>query len=96
LRDEDVDALLVMRDVRIAGVITDRDLVAAVADGTDLANAVAADFTTAMAATVELDTELDEAARVLTGAGARHLLVTDGGTPVGVISARELLGAFRP
>jgi len=95
LRDEDVDGLIVMVGGQVIGVITDRELVEAVADGADLTRAIAAEFTTALVATVELDAGLDEAVQLLTETGARQLVVTAGGTPAFMIAARELLAAFQ-
>jgi CBS domain-containing protein len=93
LRDADADALIVMDGGRIAGIITGRDLVEAVADGVDLHRSTAADHAWMTAPAVELGTGVDEAARVLVAAGGRTLVVVSGGAPVGTVSARDLLAA---
>jgi CBS domain-containing protein len=96
MRDDDVDALVVMHRGQMIGIITERELVEAVADGVDLERAVAGDFMTALLVPVELDTGLEEAARALRDADARQLAVVAGGHVVGTLSARELVRAGIP
>jgi CBS domain-containing protein len=95
LRDEDADALVVMERDHLLGIITERELVEAVADGVDLERALASDFVAPGLVRIDLDAGLDEARRALHGAGARQLIVVagPGGPVLGTISARELLQA---
>jgi len=82
------------------GILSERDVLRAVADGVDPAVATVGDYMTwnAIVATSELDTE--EAARTMLQHGFRHLLVIDGDHEVGILSIRDLmagmLGCSRP
>jgi len=82
------------------GILSERDLLRAVADGVDPAVATVSDYMTwnAIVATSELDTM--EAARTMLEHGFRHLLVIDGDQQVGILSIRDLmagmLGCSRP
>ena len=82
------------------GILSERDVLRAVADGVDPTTATVGDYMTwnAIVATSELDTM--EAARTMLEHGFRHLLVIDGGHEVGILSIRDLmaglLGCSRP
>jgi CBS domain-containing protein len=63
LEDKDVSAVVIMDGYRLAGIITERDIVRAVADRRDLADGTAGDYMTLEPATVSLETPLGEVAR---------------------------------
>jgi CBS domain-containing protein len=82
------------------GILSERDVLRAVADGIDPAAATVADYMTwnAIVATSEWDTM--EAARTMLENGFRHLVVIDGAQEIGILSIRDLmaglLGCSRP
>jgi CBS domain-containing protein len=82
------------------GILSERDVLRAVAEGTDPAAATVGDYMTwnAIVATSEWDTM--EAARTMLQNGFRHLVVIDGDHEVGILSIRDLmagiLGISRP
>jgi CBS domain-containing protein len=82
------------------GILSERDVLRAVAEGVDPAAAAVSDYMTwnAIVATSEWDTM--EAARTMLEHGFRHLLVIDGNHEVGILSIRDLmagiLGCTRP
>jgi CBS domain-containing protein len=82
------------------GILSERDVLRAVAEGADPEQATVADYMTwnAIVATSELDTM--EAARTMLENGFRHLLVIDGAQEIGILSIRDLmagiLGCSRP
>ena len=82
------------------GILSERDVLRAVAEGVDPEQATVADYMTwnAIVATSELDTM--EAARTMLENGFRHLLVIDGAQEIGILSIRDLmagiLGCSRP
>ena len=82
------------------GILSERDVLRAVAEGVDPAEATVADYMTwnAIVATSEWDTL--EAARTMLEHGFRHLVVIDGGHEAGILSIRDLmaglLGISRP
>jgi CBS domain-containing protein len=91
LQDKDISALVIMDGVRLGGIITERDIVRAVADRRHLADATAGEYMTSTPATVELDTPLADVARTMLAYGIRHLPVVVAGEVIGMVSARDLL-----
>jgi CBS domain-containing protein len=91
---EQTGSLLVMDGERIAGIITERDLLRAVALGADLAKATVDEVMTAEVFTVSPDMPLRDAAREMAVRWIRHLPVVDGGQVLGVISMRDVTGIF--
>jgi CBS domain-containing protein len=89
---EDSDSLAIMADKRLVGIITERDLVRAIADGVDPDQARADMFMSADPATVTADEDVSVVAIKMMALGIRHLpVVDDKGNPVGLISARDLV-----
>ena len=101
LTEERVGAALVYRtlvsDAEVShppGVISERDISRAVAGGLDLDETRAGDvMAVAVAAADARETIWRAAARMLAN-GIRHLPVRDGGRFIGVVSERDVLGAF--
>src|SRR5688572_7067561 len=71
----EVGALLVFRLGVLQGIITERDLMCAVADGADPATATVERYMTRDPITVSPDTEHSEAAALMLELGVRHLPV---------------------
>ena len=67
--------MVILDGYRLVGIITERDLVRAVADRRDLADGNAGEYMTSAPATVELDTSLADVARTMLALGVRHLPV---------------------
>jgi CBS domain-containing protein len=85
-----VGAVLVLEGERLAGILTERDLLKAVAAGfTDEARV--SDWMTRQPETVEPDESTDHAASLMIHGGFRHLPVMEGGRPVGILSIRDLM-----
>jgi CBS domain-containing protein len=91
---EGVGALVVTEGDQVHGIVSERDVVAAVAAGKDLDATTAADIDSRRLVTCTPDTSLQEAAVLMMEHYVRHLLVNDHTGPVGVVSARDLLGAY--
>ena len=62
LQDKDISALVILDGYQLAGIITERDIVRAVADRRDLADGTADEYMTLEPATVGLETPLAEVA----------------------------------
>ena len=73
------------------GILTERDVLDAVAHDQDLDVEVAADHLTPDAVVATPDWPLEQAAAAMLAGDFRHLVVTDEDDVVGVISVRDLL-----
>ncbi|HVX17423.1 MAG TPA: CBS domain-containing protein [Acidimicrobiales bacterium] len=90
LFQNDVALLLVTDDDQPAGVVTERDLVAALANGIDPDETIVGYAMTGnIVAAQPWDTVLDAATQMI-DLHTRHLLVRDGGRYIGVLSVRDL------
>lgn len=91
LQDKDISALVILDGYRLVGIITERDIVRAVADRRELADGTAGEYLTSEPATVDLEMPLAEVARRMLAHGVRHLPVVVAGDVIGTVSARDLL-----
>ncbi len=90
-----VGALVVVDERgRPVAVVSERDVVRAVADDADLAAARALDVATRALVWCDIDATVAEVAAEMMDRYVRHALVEDEGRFVGIVSARDLLGAF--
>jgi CBS domain-containing protein len=96
MRRERVGAVVVMEHDRLVGILTERDLMRAVADTADPGRAVASERMTPGPRTIDRDERATAAAELMIELGVRHLPVVENGIVVGVISARDLLRLGRP
>ena len=87
-------SLLVTDGDDLIGIITERDILKAVATGTALQEARISEVMTKDVVTVGPGTSLREAAKIMADRWIRHLPVVDGGKLVGVISQRDLSGVL--
>ena len=75
---------------RIVGIVTERDLVEAVANGVAPAVARVMDYMNGDGTCVRLDDDSADAQIKMLAIGCRHLPVLDGDRLVGMVSARDL------
>jgi CBS domain-containing protein len=86
-----VGAVVVMEDmVRIVGIVTERDLLRAVAARTRAAEARVRQWMTADPLTIEPQTTVEDAARIMFDHNFRHLPVVKDGRALGIVSLRLL------
>jgi len=90
MAERNVGAVLVLDGERLAGILTERDVLRAVAGGLDLAVPVASRMTH-NPDTIESSDSVEHAAVLMIHGGFRHLPVVDGSTPVGILSIRDLV-----
>jgi len=90
MADRGVGAALVLLNGRVEGILTERDILRAVATGGVEGTHVAA-WMTRDPETVEIDEPTGRAAAVMIHGGFRHLPVLDGALPAGIVSIRDLM-----
>jgi CBS domain-containing protein len=86
-----VGALPVLEGQHLVGIITERDLTAALAEGADPMLTPVSDYMTAAPEVLGPDSEFADAAHRMLELGVRHLPVVRSGQLVGVLSMRDLL-----
>lgn len=85
-----VGACLVMNGPSLAGILTERDLVRAIAEHDDVRGRTAADLMTAEVTLAPPDADAVWAAEAMKRLGVRHLPVGEDGRVVGIVSLRDL------
>ncbi len=90
MTERGVGAALVLSGESISGILTERDVLRAVATGSVEGTHVAA-WMTRDPDTVDVSESLGQAAAVMIHGGFRHLPVLDAGKPVGIVSIRDLM-----
>lgn len=91
MHESRIGCLAVVSGDELNGIITERDIVEAMAKAEDPQNACVFDYMTEAPATLRPDDDCSVAATEMLAAGCRHLPVMDGGRLVGMVSARDLL-----
>jgi CBS domain-containing protein len=92
MTERNVGAAAVVMGDASPGIITERDLMRAMASGTDPASAIVEDFMTANAITASESWSVAEAARGMIHGRFRHLLVLGStGEIAGILSIRDLV-----
>jgi len=77
-----------------AGVLTERDVLRAIAESADLDATPVRDYMTPDPIAVEPESDLDAACDLMISHGVRHLLVSEGKTLVGVLNMRDVVGVL--
>ena len=90
LHDNSISSVVVMDGERLAGIVTERDLVNLVADGEDPRSTRVGDRMTTNLDTVSPRTDIAEAAEHMARLKIRHLPVVEDDKLVGIISIRDL------
>lgn len=90
MTDRGVGAVLVFDGERLAGILTERDLLKALASGFR-GDASVSQWMTRNPDTVDADEATDHAAALMIHGGFRHLPVMDQDRVVGILSIRDLM-----
>ena len=91
MRDRDIGDVLVGEDDRLAGIVTDRDLVVrGLANGDAVTSMTIGDLCTSDVQTVSADASVDEVVQMMAERALRRVPVLEGDRPVGIISIGDL------
>lgn len=91
---EGVGSLGVKGPEGLAGIVTERDVLRAVAAGADLRREPVTGWMTPDPDTVDADMSVDDAAIWMVAAGYRHLPVRSGNELIGIASIKDVLWAI--
>jgi CBS domain-containing protein len=95
MRDRGVGSAVVISEGEGPGIITERDLLRALADGADPKDTKVGAYMTPNAVTITLTWHVVDAARTMIERGFRHLIVLDeAGQIVGMLSIRDMVRAL--
>lgn len=94
MSSDGIGSLAVMDAGLLVGIVTERDIVHAVASGCDMARAPVGDWMTRDPDVLDPDVSIEAAAGWLLAAGYRHLPVVDGGELLGIVSIKDILWAI--
>jgi CBS domain-containing protein len=94
MTDRDVGAAVVIDNESVAGIITERDILHALAAGKDVDEARVEQEMTADVVSGAPGWDILRAVNTMTEGGFRHLLVMEMDDPVGIVSLRDLMDAM--
>ena len=89
-----VGCAIAIEKERVAGIITERDLLRAVAAGQSLEETLVSDVMTRDVVSGSPGWDLLKAIKTMTDGGFRHLLVMDMDDPIGIVSLRDLMDSM--
>ena len=95
MQTEQIGSLLVKKGEEFSGIITETDVVRAVAEEGDLSQISVTQVMSSPILTVEKKLSPHYARDLMADKRIRHLAVTEEGKIVGIISARDLLAYFK-
>jgi CBS domain-containing protein len=91
LKEHRISSVVVLDGDRPAGIVTERDVVHVVAEGSDPGAVRVGQHMTTDLATADPKDDIADAARLMAQRRIRHLPVLDRGALVGIISIRDLM-----
>jgi CBS domain-containing protein len=91
---EDVGSVVITDTGRVVGIVTQRDIVVALANGEDPDSASAEDVMSEEPMCADVADSVRSTAERLVRAGVLHVPVLQDGRPVGMVSGRDLLLAL--
>ena len=95
MRAQNVGAVVVKDFGRLIGILTERDMLRAMAARVHTSEARVRQWMTPDPVTAPPDLPLDDAAQIMLDNGFRHLPVVDGSNVLGIVSLRRVLGGRR-
>jgi signal-transduction protein with cAMP-binding, CBS, and nucleotidyltransferase domain len=92
--DEEHGALAITLHDYLVGIISERDVVRAVAEGRDTETTQASEYMTRDPDSMDPDIEVTDAAEWMLAAGYRHLPVAESGKLLGMVSMKDIMWAI--
>jgi CBS domain-containing protein len=96
MREHVIGSVIVTDGDRLAGILTERDVLHAVADDRDLDQTSTAELMSRQLVTAGPNWDVGVAASVMTSNRIRHLIVQDNDQLLGVLSLRDVLSVYLP
>jgi CBS domain-containing protein len=94
LAEHNVGAILVCKDDKVAGIVTERDVVRRLADrGKDVLDAPVRSIMTTDVFHAKPQDDVDSVAETMTQRRVRHMPVLDGGRLVGIVSIGDVVSS---
>jgi CBS domain-containing protein len=93
VRDEH-GALVIAAHDYLVGIISERDIVRAIAEGRDADTAKVSEYMTPDPDFLEPDVDVTDAAEWMLAAGYRHLPVAEGEKVLGIVSIKDIMWAI--
>ncbi|GIU95719.1 MAG: histidine kinase [Gaiellaceae bacterium] len=90
MMERGVGAVVVLDGERVSAILTERDVMSAVAAGKD-GSALVSEWMTRHPETIEPGDTMDHAASLMVHGGYRHLPVVEEGRVVGIVSIRDVM-----
>ncbi len=94
MTDRGVGSAVVMQDGDVVGIVTERDVLHAVASDVSLSDTSVDEIMTRDPVAGAPGWELTQAVTTMTQGGFRHLLVKEMNDPIGIVSLRDLMDAM--
>jgi CBS domain-containing protein len=94
MSDRGVGCAVAIEKEKVAGIITERDLLHAIAKEQNIDTTSVGDVMTREVVSGESGWDLLRAIKTMTDGGFRHLLVMDMDEPIGIVSLRDLMDSM--
>lgn len=91
MAEDGLGALLVRRGTHVVGIVSERDIIGSIGEGSDVDETRVLDVMTENLAGVAVDATVGMALDRMAVHGVRHLVVRDGSVIKGVISVRDVM-----
>lgn len=92
MKEKNIGAVIVVRDEKMLGIVSERDIVRrVVTEDKDVKTTTAADIMTTKVTAVQYRASVKEILEIMCKAPFRHLPVLDGEKVIGIVSNRDLL-----
>jgi CBS domain-containing protein len=91
MRDQHIGDVIVTRDGRVFGILTDRDIVVrCLAQDKDMRQCTCGEVCSTDVVTISRDAPIEQAVTLMRERAVRRLVVVDGEQPVGIVSLGDL------